>query len=441
MSEKLTHAPRTLSASTAIIPPVVTAECPPTIRCIVVPAAFEAIDGDVANYGNYDVANRPHDMAITSIVIHDGEGTCQQIVDAFKNPGHYAATQYTVCKDGTVYQMVRNRDLPWHSGNWYYNMHSIGIEHEGHAALGGTEYTPEMYWASAQLVRYLAERFDIPRDRGHIIGHDNVPAIKGSQVAGMHYDPGPFWNWQYYMALIGAPVIPSGGLNSSFVTVAPTWPLSKQPVTGCSDGDNGCVPGVPGPTNFVYLRTGPDSQAPLFTDPIVGQGTTDIKNNAARLFHGQTLAVAGRRLDRTGMWYKVWANGISGWFHSPWSAPSALPASGNYITPKPGKASVPVYGRPAPELSAYPADLLATSPASFWIPRLAPQAPLPYVIPAGQRYKVIDTEVPNDHFYAWTIDRSDPTESQQLFKGETTFIQIQFGNRVAFVKAEDVVIK
>jgi hypothetical protein len=450
-SEKLDRAPRSSTrAMQDVTPPTITAECPPTIRCVVAPAAYQANDGNEADYGNYDTANRPSDgLKINSIIIHDGEGSCEAIINAFKNPRHYASSQYVVCRDGTVYQMVRNQDLPWHAGNWWFNMHSIGIEHEGSAATGSTDYTNAMYWASAQLVKYLTTRFNIPRDRGHILGHDNVSAVKDSQVAGMHYDPGPFWNWQNYMALVGAPVLPSGGFNSEFVTVAPTWPLSKQTVTGC---EGGTCPSQP--TNFVYVRTEPRADAPFITDPIVGQGSTVISNNAARLFHGQTFGNPEKKIVSGGIWYKVWANGISGWFFSPHSAPTALPASAKYITPKAGKSSIPVYGRPSPKAGEYPQKvtdpatgevkpLLEIPPASFWIPTLAPEAPLSYRISAGQRYAVIDANAPNDHFYAWTItaDRTLFPEDHTRFVGTERYVEIQLGNRVGFVKFADVDIK
>ncbi len=440
MSEKLAQNEPRLAASAAVTPPTITPECPPTIRCIVVPAAFTAIGDDVTNYGNYDVTDRPRDMKITSINIHDGEGTCQEILDAFKNPLHYAATHYVVCKDGTVYQMVRTQDMPWHAGNWYFNMHQIGIEHEGHSATGGTDYTTALYRSSSELVKYLTGRFGISCDRDHILGHDNIPAVKASQIAGMHTDPGPYWNWQLYMAMTCGPAVPSGGLNSNFVTVAPIWWLNKQSVTGCSVGNNGCAPEGPHSANFVYLRSEPRSDAPYFTDPVLGQGSTEITNNAARLFYGQTFAVADKKFDTSGMWYKVWVNGSTGWLLSPWNAPAALPATGKYIAPKAGQTSIPVYGRPVPEQSAYPTDLLSTPPASFWIPTLAPQAPLPYNVLAGQRYRVIDAGPVNDHFYAWAIDSSYPYD-HQVFPGKTRFIEIQYGNRIGFVKADDVVIR
>ena len=418
------------------------ADCPPTIKCVVVPAAFTANNGNIEDYGNYDSANRPNDMAINSIVVHDTEGDLQSVLESFQNPTSYTSTQYVIASDGTVYHMVPNKDVAWHAGNWWYNMHSIGIEHVGHAARGGTEYTPAMYWASAQLVRYLTSKYHIPRDRGHILGHDNVPAPKGTGIASMHLDPGPFWNWQNYMALIGAPIVPSGGLHDGFVTVAPMWPLSKQSVTGCWPNDQACAPTGLQPTNFVYLHTEPSADAPFFTDAVLGEGSIALNTNAARLFYGQTFALNGQpKVERGGIWYHVWANGGTGWFYSPWSAPTALPASGKYITPKAGKSTIPVYGRPSPEASAYPESLLSSPPASFWIPALAPTAPLPYTVAAGQRYKVISsTNVPNDHYYTWslTADRSRFPYDHTVFVGETEFVQIQYGNRIGFVNRGDV---
>ncbi len=108
--------------------------------------------------------------------------------------------------DGLVAQHIPTRDVGWHAGNWYVNMHSIGVEHEGFAATGATWYSEPLYRNSAKLVKYLADRYDIPLDRAHIIGHDQVPGITPAYVAGMHWDPGPYWDWEHYFQLMGAPL-------------------------------------------------------------------------------------------------------------------------------------------------------------------------------------------------------------------------------------------
>ena len=59
-----------------------------------------------------------------------------------------------------------------------------------------------MYDASAGLVAYLAAIYAIPIDRAHIIAHGDVPALIQDDVHGMHWDPGPFWDWPYYLARV-----------------------------------------------------------------------------------------------------------------------------------------------------------------------------------------------------------------------------------------------
>ncbi len=105
--------------------------------------------------------------------------------------------------------MVQNKDEAWHAANKSMNMHSIGIEHEGYAIKDGSWYTEPQYESSAALVKYLAAKYDIPLDREHIIGHDEVPGVLDANVRSQHWDPGPFWDWNHYMQLLGAP--PDGG--------------------------------------------------------------------------------------------------------------------------------------------------------------------------------------------------------------------------------------
>src|SRR5207237_419339 len=56
-------------------------------------------------------------------------------------------------------------------------------------------YTEAMYQASSGLVRYMADRWGIRKDRAHIIGHYQVPGTT-------HHDPGPYWDWTHYMSLV-----------------------------------------------------------------------------------------------------------------------------------------------------------------------------------------------------------------------------------------------
>jgi N-acetyl-anhydromuramyl-L-alanine amidase AmpD len=141
---------------------------------------------------------------IDAIVIHDTEGRFVGSVRALQNAGRDASAHFVVSRRGQVVQLVPVTDIAWHSGNSTWNLHSIGIEHEGWANRRGS-YTPAEYRASAELVAYLARRWGIPLDRRHIIGHYQVPDPYHRGLFGgfaHHTDPGPYWNWRLYMSLV-----------------------------------------------------------------------------------------------------------------------------------------------------------------------------------------------------------------------------------------------
>lgn len=441
---------------------VFSAECPHNIKCVVVPAAYASNNNDPGNYGNYDKADRPHDMKITSIVIHDTEGSLDSVKQAFQNPTFYASSHYVIDTDGTVYQFVPTKDVAWHAGNWTTNMHSIGIEHVGHAAQGTADYTPAMYRSSVALVNWLASKYDIPRNRQHILGHDNVQAPNPSLVAGMHVDPGPFWNWQGYMARLDGWQFSKKHMSEDrhdsrhedswdredwngksrnhrhakmAVEIAPRWQQNDQAVTGCWPDNSACAPTDPRSTNFIYLRTEPRSDAPPLTDVVLGQGTTDLANTSAKAFYGQTFSVQDMKFEQDGVWYKIWFSGQDAWFFSPWRTPTAKPVTSKYVTPKPGISSVPLYGRPLPEQSDYPSDF--TPPVGA----ITYPTPLQYSITEGQRYEVMGEPVRADHFYAWTIDSSQDQYDHTVFKGKEKYVPVQYNNRFGYVKLSDVVMR
>ncbi len=132
---------------------------------------------------------------IRYIVIHYMDGTLEDTIDWFKRPESEVSAHYLVGKNGRIVQMVKEKDIAWHAGD--FNEYSIGIEHEDRRG-GLTDpnwATEEMYQSSAALVRYLSEKYDIPKDRTHIVGHSEI-SKSGKQ------DPGPYWDWDYYMQLV-----------------------------------------------------------------------------------------------------------------------------------------------------------------------------------------------------------------------------------------------
>src|SRR3954468_8219418 len=188
------------------------AECPPGLKCQFLPAAYAQNSSDPGDYGNYDLADRPADgLAIRYVVVHDTEVLYDPTLAEFQNSHAYVSSHYVIrFRDGLVTQMVPTKDVAWHAGNWYVNTHSVGIENEGFALDLSDWFTPRLYHSLARLTRYQAQRFGFPLDRAHVVGHDQVPGPTGAFQAGMHWDPGLFFDWSHFMALVGAPIRPQG---------------------------------------------------------------------------------------------------------------------------------------------------------------------------------------------------------------------------------------
>jgi hypothetical protein len=108
--------------------------------------------------------------------------------------------------------MVSEDDSAWQSGHWFYNVAGVGIEIELDL-LGGTSstFTPEQYYATAQIACGISARHGVPLDRAHVVGHSEVPG------AGK-IDPGPTWDWPHFMYLTSLCAPPrANDLRASFV--------------------------------------------------------------------------------------------------------------------------------------------------------------------------------------------------------------------------------
>jgi N-acetyl-anhydromuramyl-L-alanine amidase AmpD len=413
------------------------ADCPASLHCAFVPAAYaEDPGGNPENYGNYDKAHRPTDLKINSIVIHDTESSYASTIAEFQNPAAYVSANYVIqSSTGDITEMVRPSNVAWAVGNWYYNTHSISIEHEGYAAQGSTWYTQIMYKNSAELVRYLAHRFHVPLTREYIVGHDNVGGPTDADNATQHWDPGPFWNWQSYMGLLqgksAAEERAAAGTartqGQHVVTIDPNWATNEPKVTDCQSGTCKTLPKQP--ASFVYLHTKPSASAPLLSDPTLWPkgtpGTTQDSDWGDKAPYGYKYVVAGHQGNWTGIWYA----GVEGWFYNPpGSGQTARYTHASVITPKAGLSSIPVYGSAYPEASAYPKPIPVAS-----------NTPLVYKILKGQAY-VTTGSVPDDYYYAKTFNSSLP-DDHTVVRGKTKYYQIQLNHRLYYVKAADVAVR
>lgn len=199
-------------------------------------------------------------------VIHDMEGYYLSTISYIQQSGtqvsiHYCVNSLQNGSDsqghaenrpndppaGQITQMVREQYYAWHALCW--NQYSLGTEHEGFAG-NPAWYSDAMYRASAALQRHLCETWGIPKDRNHIIGHGEwqnaawLSWLAGSGI-GMsgtcsnpsqsHTDPGVYWNWDYFMALIlDAPGAPSNLAAASLSTtqIRLTWRDNATNETG-----------------------------------------------------------------------------------------------------------------------------------------------------------------------------------------------------------------
>ena len=169
--------------------------------------------------------------AVSAVVIHYTEGSYAGCISWFQNcdaevSAHYVIRSY----DGQVTQMVREKDKAWHARS--ANGYTIGVEHEAYGDIISF-FTPEMYAASADLMRNICSRYEAINgyrtfctdtlDNGtaldsglHNLGGEGACIqIRGHQhyPDQSHTDPGPFWNWNYYYKLInqGTPATELGG--------------------------------------------------------------------------------------------------------------------------------------------------------------------------------------------------------------------------------------
>lgn len=153
-------------------------------------ADYPGASWDPASSSNYQVGRT---QAITTIVIHVTQGSYAGTISWFKNPSAQVSAHYVVrSSDGQITQMVAEKDTAWHARS--ANPYAIGIEHEGYVDQPSW-FTDAMYRSSAALVKNIADRRGIPKDRDHIKGHSEMPGND-------HTDPGPNWNWDYYMQLV-----------------------------------------------------------------------------------------------------------------------------------------------------------------------------------------------------------------------------------------------
>ena len=124
----------------------------------------------------------------------------------FEDPRANASTNYYADSDGDLYQMVSDEDFAWAQGVWSkdrveprpawwrdeyvsYNTCMLSIEIEGYAhkigetfLVGSRQFETVAAWSA-----FVCEKYGIPIDRTHHVGHSELSRQKG--------DPGRDFPW------------------------------------------------------------------------------------------------------------------------------------------------------------------------------------------------------------------------------------------------------
>ena len=121
------------------------------------------------------------------VVLHIAEALQNQVLLEFMNTEK--SSHYCVSREGLIWQFVKEEDSAWTQGVVHnptaklikerlgqpVNNFCISIEHEGFAY---DDITPAQYQVTSDLVREICERWLIPIDRDHIIGHREIRSDK-----------------------------------------------------------------------------------------------------------------------------------------------------------------------------------------------------------------------------------------------------------------------
>jgi hypothetical protein len=312
---------------------------PSAYNCIV-PTSYAGV--------TYDTANRPSDLPLLAITVHDTEESLDNTIATFWNENNGVSMQYVVDTDGSVYQCLHEKDVAFQNGNFWYNQRTLGIEHVGVDATGYQWYNATEYLGSAKLVAYLLTKYPIPLDHEHVMSHGTTPSPTLG-TSPNHVDPGPYWLWDYYLGLINQQGVPfaTGNTPSGVIRLNPA--SGQQP-----DGSGGTE--TTANFNFFSLYTQPSTTSATLPSKGSPGDITDESNNIETMISYDTLAQQPDTAGTGDTMYQIWygatlsssswsATGTKAWIAVP--PGTAEQGYGTVVTlsGRGGKAAS-VYGKP-----------------------------------------------------------------------------------------------
>lgn len=130
---------------------------------------------DIIWKGSPNFTKGREDKKVNKFVIHwFGVGTLDSADKRFQNADNKVSAHYGI-SDNTVYQWVETDNTAYHAGNWEVNTESIGIEHDATTVKKTTEAT---YETSSSLIAELSNKYNIPLDTEHVVGHKTITATQ-----------------------------------------------------------------------------------------------------------------------------------------------------------------------------------------------------------------------------------------------------------------------
>lgn len=134
---------------------------------------------------NFD-ARRPNLV----VIHHTSNNAIEPALATLTNPAREVSAHYVVERDGTVYQLVDERQRAWHAGQSKWgadtdvNSSSIGIELDNN---GREPYAEPQIAALLALLADLQERYRIPT--ANFVGHGDI-------APGRKVDPSALFPWK-----------------------------------------------------------------------------------------------------------------------------------------------------------------------------------------------------------------------------------------------------
>jgi len=175
---------------------------------------------------------------------------------------------------GEITQLgVRDAQYGWHARCW--NQHSTGIEHEGFVG-NPAWFTDVQYTVSASLTKHLSAKFGWAKDRNHIVGHNAKSSsawvsyananLGISATCNTHSDPGQYWDWTKYMALVNdtGATKTARNVENTAATYVGSW------ATGSSATDKSGA-------DYRYKSTAPVSEPATFSTALNVSATWNVK--------------------------------------------------------------------------------------------------------------------------------------------------------------------